>query len=174
MSILTAGPSVMRRACSSPLALTRLALAAPSRSLSASCRLAPPWSDHPVRARNSAGYASSARQSLALTSLGASASAVIAPTRPAGVYGPPRPRPRPTHPSPSPSLARYNPSRGIAITATAPAMYSQPPPAPGHDFNVMMVGAGVSGGARKLDGSLLTAVHPHQNIMFGSDEGPWK
>ncbi|KAG7528343.1 hypothetical protein FFLO_06220 [Filobasidium floriforme] len=33
------------------------------------------------------------------------------------------------------------------------AMHLQPPPAPGTDFNVAMVGAG--------------------NIMFGSDEGPW-
>lgn len=34
------------------------------------------------------------------------------------------------------------------------AMNSQPPPEPGADFNVVMIGAG--------------------NIMFGSDEGPWK
>ncbi|WVQ78334.1 hypothetical protein IAT38_000419 [Cryptococcus sp. DSM 104549] len=45
-------------------------------------------------------------------------------------------------------------SRGIAVTASAPgAMFSHPPPEPGADFNVVMIGAG--------------------NIMFGSDEGPW-
>ncbi|WVF72073.1 hypothetical protein IAT40_006885 [Kwoniella sp. CBS 6097] len=45
-------------------------------------------------------------------------------------------------------------TRGIAVTSMAPgAMFSQPPPEPGADFNVVMIGAG--------------------NIMFGSDEGPW-
>ncbi|WVQ69961.1 uncharacterized protein L199_008185 [Kwoniella botswanensis] len=45
-------------------------------------------------------------------------------------------------------------NRGIAMTAMAPgAMFSHPPPEPGADFNVVMIGAG--------------------NIMFGSDEGPW-
>lgn len=35
--------------------------------------------------------------------------------------------------------------RGIAVTATAPdAMFRQPPPEPGADFNVVMIGAGVS------------------------------
>ncbi|ORX39941.1 putative oxidoreductase C terminal-domain-containing protein [Kockovaella imperatae] len=46
------------------------------------------------------------------------------------------------------------PHRTIATTASAPdAMFSHPPPEPGSDFNVVMIGAG--------------------NIMFGSDEGPW-
>nr|ODN77339.1 hypothetical protein L203_06279 [Cryptococcus depauperatus CBS 7841]ODN88515.1 hypothetical protein L204_06370 [Cryptococcus depauperatus CBS 7855] len=45
-------------------------------------------------------------------------------------------------------------SRGIAVTAMTPdAMFRHPPPEPGADFNVVMIGAG--------------------NIMFGSDEGPW-
>lgn len=35
--------------------------------------------------------------------------------------------------------------RGIAVTAMAPdAMFRQPPPEPGADFNVVMIGAGVS------------------------------
>lgn len=44
--------------------------------------------------------------------------------------------------------------RGIAATAgPLTSMSSHPPPAPGDDFHVAMIGAG--------------------NIMFGSDEGPW-
>ncbi|KAI9638084.1 putative oxidoreductase C terminal-domain-containing protein [Dioszegia hungarica] len=53
------------------------------------------------------------------------------------------------------SALRNTPStRSIAYTASAPdAMFSHPPPEPGADFNLVMIGAG--------------------NIMFGSDEGPW-
>lgn len=50
-------------------------------------------------------------------------------------------------------LALHHP-RGIAATAgPLTSMSSHPPPAPGDDFHVAMIGAG--------------------NIMFGSDEGPW-
>ncbi|KAG9030429.1 hypothetical protein FRB95_003935 [Tulasnella sp. JGI-2019a] len=42
------------------------------------------------------------------------------------------------------------PSRGLAITASAPTKFTAPP---GADFNVLLIGAG--------------------NIMFGLDEGPW-
>ncbi|ODO11588.1 hypothetical protein I350_00370 [Cryptococcus amylolentus CBS 6273] len=61
----------------------------------------------------------------------------------------------PRHAPPAIPLLAPPQSRGIAVTAMAPdgAMFSYPPPSPGEDFNVVMIGAG--------------------NIMFGSDEGPW-
>jgi hypothetical protein len=52
-------------------------------------------------------------------------------------------------------------------------MDSMPAPEPGADFNVVMIGAGVSSHfivAPQKPYEKLTG----QNIMFGSDEGPWK
>ena len=44
-----------------------------------------------------------------------------------------------------PPMIAFNSLRCIATTALAPgAMFSHPPPEPGADFNVVMVGAGVS------------------------------
>lgn len=63
-----------------------------------------------------------------------------------------------------------SPPRGLAITATAPTKFTAPP---GADFNVLLIGAGVRSVGDWIS-DVADLSNYVQNIMFGSDEGPWK